>query len=158
MKSVKGGSNGVYVIDASVYTPLIVICGKDLVRAVREPEFILLDLTVYEVCNAFSEEYRKLHRINKDEAIQACAISKALTQYTELYRITDLDVEEAMRMAVENNITFYDSSYIALARKLEASIASEDKDIITLTPKYGIKVIQLRELMNLIKTYQNATT
>ena len=141
-----------YVIDASVYAPLIVVCGKDLVRTVRELEFILLDLTVYEVCNAFWKEYRKLHKISEDEAIQACIISKALTQYAKLYRIADLDVGEIMRIAVENNITFYDSSYIALARKLEAPVASEDKDIITLAPKYNIKIIRLHELMNLIKT------
>ena len=158
MKGVKRGNNIVYVIDASVYAPLIVTCGKDLIRAMREIEFILLDLTVYEACNAFWKEYKKLHKINEDEAIRACMISKALTQYSKLYRITDLDIEDVMRIAVENNITVYDSSYIALSRKLKASIATEDKDIITLAPKYNIKAIRLHELMNLMRMCQQYTT
>ncbi|MEL9940853.1 MAG: hypothetical protein QXG81_01010 [Ignisphaera sp.] len=35
MKSVGRGDNEVYVIDASVYTPLIAVCGRGLVKAVR---------------------------------------------------------------------------------------------------------------------------
>ncbi len=152
MKNVRRGSIVVYVVDASVYAPLIAICGKDLVRAVRELEFVLLDLTVYETCNAFWKEYVKLRKISRDEAIQACLASKSLTQYAKLYRITDLDVKKVMRIAVENNITFYDSSYIALAQKLKAPISSEDQDIVSIAPKYGIKVIRLHELTNMIKT------
>ena len=151
MKSVKKGDNILYVIDASIYAPLIAICGKDLVKAIRELEFVLLDLTVYEACNAFWKEYRKLRKISRDEAIKACMVSKALTQYTKLYRVTDLDVGKVMELAVENNITFYDSSYIALAQKLKAPISSEDQDIVAIAPRYGIKVIRLRELMNLIR-------
>ncbi|MEM0048507.1 MAG: type II toxin-antitoxin system VapC family toxin [Ignisphaera sp.] len=64
----------------------------------------------------------------------------------------DLDVEEVMRIAIENNITFYDSSYIALAQKLKAPISTEDKDIISVAPRYGVKIIRLHELMDLIKT------
>lgn len=75
MKSVKKGDNIVYVIDSSIYTPLIAICGKDLVKAIRELGSILLDLTIYETCNAFWKEYRKLHKINIDEAIQAFHVS-----------------------------------------------------------------------------------
>lgn len=53
MKNVRRSSNVMYVIDASIYAPLIAIGGKDLVKAIRELGFVLLDLTVYEVCNAF---------------------------------------------------------------------------------------------------------
>lgn len=58
-----------------------------------------------------------------------------------------------MKIAMENDITFYDSSYIALAHKLKAPIASEDQHIITVAPKYDIKVIRLRELMDLMKIW-----
>ena len=86
-RNVKGGDNIAYIIDASVYAPLIVTCGKDLPKVARKLEFILLDLTIYEVCNAFWKEHKKLHKISKDEAIQACMVSKALTKYVKLYRI-----------------------------------------------------------------------
>jgi len=117
----------------------------------RKVRFAILDLTVYEACNAFWKEYTKFHRINENEASIACKVSKALSRYTMLYRITDLDVEETMRIAVENNITFYDASYIALACKLKSPIASEDSDIIAVAPKYDIEVIRLNQLLDILK-------
>ena len=141
-----------YVIDASVYAPLIASCGRELVKAMKELEFILLDLTVYEVCNAFWKEHSKLHRISEDEAIQACMVSRALTRYARLYRVTDLDVKEIMEIAIKNNVTFYDSSYIALAHKLKTPLVTEDHDIIALAPKYNVEIVRLHELLNLIKT------
>ncbi len=53
-----------------------------------------------------------------------------------------------MKIAIENNITFYDASYIALARVLQARLASEDEDILNVAPRYGIEVVRLRELLN----------
>lgn len=154
MKSVRGGNELVYVIDASVYAPLIVACGKELIRAMKELEFALLDLTIYEVCNAFWKEYVKLHRISRDESIRACIISKALTRYAKVYKVTDLDVDKIMEIAIENNITFYDSSYITLAYELKIPVASEDKDIINLAPKYNIRAIRLHELIDMIRSYE----
>ena len=136
-----------YVIDASALAPLIVVCGGNLVRSLKKNDFAVLDLTVYEVCNAFWKMCRKLRRIDEAEAAYACAASRHLARFVKLYRVTDLDVEKTMEIAVENNITFYDSSYIALASELNAPIASEDKDILTVAPKYGIKVVRLPELI-----------
>lgn len=140
-----------YVIDASVYTPLLIVYGGGLVEKLRKVRFAILDLTVYEACNVFWKEHVKLHKISENEALIACDASKALSQYTTLYRITDLNVKEAMKIAVENNITFYDASYIALARKLKSPIASEDSDIIATAPKYGVEVIRLNQLLNILK-------
>ena len=60
-----------------------------------------------------------------------------------------------MRIAIENNITFCDSTYLTLAYKLKTPIASEDKYIINSAQKYGIKVVRLHELINTIKDISN---
>jgi len=140
-----------YIIDASVYAPLIITYGKDLIEKLRKIRPIILDLTLYEICNAFWKEHIKLHKISKEEAIIACSASKALSRYITLYSIIDLDIDKVMKMAIENDITFYDASYIALAHKLKTSIASEDHDIITVAPKYNIRVIRLNELINILE-------
>ena len=136
-----------YVVDASVYAPLVAVCGRSLIRAMERHGFAILDLTVYETCNAFWKEHIKLHRIDRGSAVQACRVAKALTQYTRLYRVTDLDTEEVMRMAMENNITFYDASYITLASMLKVPIATEDRDILRVAPSYGLGTVRLRDLM-----------
>jgi len=140
-----------YIIDASVYAPLIVIYGRDLIEKLRKIEFIILDLTVYESCNAFWKEHMKFHKISRDEALIACKVVKALTRYMILYKVIDLNIEEAMKIAIENNITFYDSSYIALALKLKSPIISEDRDIISTAPKYGVEVVRLNQIINILK-------
>ena len=107
-------------------------------------KFVVLNFTLYEVCNAFWKECMKFHRMSVDEAISACKASKALAQYAHLYRITGLNVEDVARVAVEDGIAFYDASHIVLAREVHAPIASEDEDIIAVAPKYNVKVIRLR--------------
>ncbi len=140
-----------YIIDASVYAPLIIAYGRPLIEKLRKVKFIVLDLTIYEVCNAFWKECLKLRRMREDETLIACKVAKSLLRYVTLYKVTDLDVEEVIRIAIENNITFYDSSYIALACKLKSPIASEDRDIIDVAPRYGIEVIRLNQLLDILK-------
>ena len=53
MKNVRGGSVNVYVVDASVYAPLVVLFGRGLIEALRKTRIAILDLTVYESCNAY---------------------------------------------------------------------------------------------------------
>ena len=136
-----------YVVDASVYVPLVLLSGRELVKAMNRIKFVVLDLTLYEACNAFWKECMKLRRISVDEGISACKASKALARYAHLYRITDLNVEDVARVAVEDGITFYDASYVVLAREIRAPVVSEDEDIIAVAPKYGVKAIRLREFI-----------
>ena len=151
MKNVRGGSVNVYVVDASVYAPLVVLFGRGLIEALRKTRIVILDLTVYESCNAYWKECVKFHRMHENEALIACRASKMLIQYINLHKITDLDVDEIMKIAIENNITFYDASYILLARELKAPIVSEDNDIVNIAPKYSIKVYGLKHLLNVLK-------
>ena len=74
----------------------------------------------------------------------------ALARHARLYRVTDLDAGKIMKIAVENGITFYDSSYIALASMLRAPISSGDRDIIAVAPRYNVRVIRLHELIGLM--------
>ncbi len=145
------------ILDASVYAPLIVLCGRALPTVLREIRAIILDLTIYEVCNAFWKECVKLGRIDRERAKLACIVSKELSRYVVLFRIDNLNLEEIMDIAIANNITFYDASYIALARKLNASIATEDSDIISAAPRYGIKVVRLNNLTELCREHSTSS-
>ncbi len=141
----------IYVVDSSVYAPLVALYGRNLIKAMKKVKIVILDLTVYESCNAFWKECVKLHRISDEEAIKACEACKALSKYVNVYKIIDLDARNIIEIAISNNITFYDSSYIALAQKLKASIVSEDKDIIDIAPKYSLEVIRLHEFLRILQ-------
>ncbi len=55
-----------------------------------------------------------------------------------------------MDIALSNNITFYDASYIALARQLKIPITSNDKDILDHAPKYNIQAYSLDQFLKII--------
>ncbi len=140
-----------YVLDASVYAPLILQYGARLIGMLRKVEVATLDLAVYETCNVFWKQHVKVRRISRDEAMVACRVSKALTRYVTVYKVIDLDVEETIKIAIDNNITFYDASYITLARELGAPIATEDKDVKNVAPDYNIKVLDFHQLMSILE-------
>ena len=139
-----------YVIDSSVFLPLIAILWDKLVDIMYDYEFHLLDLTIYEVCNGFWKECVKLHRISLDDAVESCELAVMLIKRAVVRSINDLDIDSVMNIALTNNITVYDASYIALARKLRAPIASNDRDILNTAPKYDLRVYDLDEFLKII--------
>jgi predicted nucleic acid-binding protein len=49
----------------------------------------------------------------------------------ELKRLSiDNEITEILQIAIENNLTFYDASYIYLARKYRLKIVTQDQDLL----------------------------
>ncbi len=140
----------VYVVDAGVYVPLIMILMSKLRKIMLRHRFHILDLTLYEVCNAFWKECIKHHRIDEEIASCSCMLASKLAQYTRVHRLADLGLDDVMDIALSNNITVYDASYIALAKQLKIPITSNDKDTLYNAPKYDIQVYSLGQFLKII--------
>jgi predicted nucleic acid-binding protein len=136
-----------HILDASVFAPLVVMMGKRFLEISQKHHFIILDLTVYETCNAFWKEYRKFHRLSVEDVLEFCSVIKSLANKLNVYGFKDLDFGKVVDIAIDNNITVYDSAYIALALELHMPIASEDKDILNVGPRYNVVVMKLNELL-----------
>ncbi len=136
-----------YILDASVFAPLVVMTGKRFLEIAQKHRFIILDLTVYETCNVFWKEYRKFHRLSVEDVLELCSVIKLLANKLNVYGFEDLDFKKVVDIAVNNNITVYDSAYIALALELHTPVASEDKDILNVGPRYNVVVMKLNELL-----------
>ena len=133
-----------FVVDASVFLPLVVMYGRRLKNVLEKYEFHVLDLTCYEVCNGLWKESVKLHRIDGAIASKLCSyFREVVKRYARVHSILELDVEKVMRIALEYNMTVYDASYIELAREYSMPIASNDRDILDNAPKLGVKVYDL---------------
>jgi len=145
-----------YVVDTSVYVPLMVILKGKMRKVMLKHKFHILDLTLYEACNAFWKECTKLHKINEEMALRSCELAVKLSRYAFVHKLEEVGVKEVMGIALSEDITVYDASYIALAKKLKAPIASEDKDILRVAPKYGIEVYDLESFVKLLSQNLNA--
>lgn len=56
-----------FVIDASVYVPLVIRLRVKLIDYMKKLEFHILDLTLYEVLNGLWKEHARLHRISAQD-------------------------------------------------------------------------------------------
>ena len=140
------------ILDASVYTPLLTKAGGKLVKLAKHYVFAILDLTIYEACNAFWKLSVKHKILNPHDAIELCKLAKNLAIRLKIYNFSDIDMGKAMTIAIDNNITVYDATYIALAQSMGAAIATEDSDIIRVAPRYGITTLRLEDIFKLIET------
>ncbi|RLE48340.1 MAG: hypothetical protein DRJ31_07500 [Candidatus Methanomethylicota archaeon] len=147
-----------YVIDASAYAPLIVSYGKALTQSLQKVKAMILDLTVYETCNAYWKLCIKLHSISKEDAKLACVTAKNIAQKIHTCALADLDIDRAIEIALKESITFYDAAYIALAQRLNAPLVSEDQDIVATAPKYDLKVIKLYDFTQKLRQFLSSST
>ena len=86
----------------------------------------VLDLTFYEIGNAL----RKLHLDGKLTLEDAKSLMNVMTSLMDriiiVIRVSELNLSEVLRKAVESRITFYDASYVIAARSRELILVTDD--------------------------------
>lgn len=87
----------------------------------------ILTLTPYEVGNVLWKEAALLNRISFDEAL-------SLLNYIEsTYRLLKITAPRnsslVLKLAHELNVTYYDSSYIAVSHELDAGLVTDDEKL-----------------------------
>ncbi len=93
-------------------------------------------LMIYEVLNAL-----KYSGVYSREELKETGIS--LNKYGfELFDLEDDFKELTIEIAVDNNMTIYDASYIALARKLGTVLYTADKELLEKFPKETRHIVQ----------------
>jgi predicted nucleic acid-binding protein len=134
------------ILDASVYAPLLAKAGGKLVKVARRYNFAILDLTIYEACNAFWKLCVKHKILNPRDAVELCKLAKNLATRLKVYEFSDIDIEKAVTIAMDNNVTVYDATYIALAQSIRVALATEDSNIIQVAPRYEIITLRLEDI------------
>jgi len=87
--------------------------------------FAVLDLTFYEVGNVLWKEYRK-GRI-RDLLMIATLFPETLTGMN--IKEVRSKLVEVTKLALKENLTFYDASYLYVAKKHSVKLVTEDKDL-----------------------------
>lgn len=105
--------------------------------------FVILDLTKYEIGNVIWKEFKK-NKI-KDLLTVLQLFKEILSDINELSINKDLD--EVEKISIENNMTFYDASYIYIARKHRLKIVTEDKDLLKFKESMDVATLR-REIFS----------
>ena len=144
----EGGEEGEvgFVLDASAIDALLERM-KDKGLIYFKGSYIL-DLTLYELANIIWKACSLRKVISEEEALEG---AKDLAKVLELARRVQLkeeDVEEVMRLALSLGLTFYDASYLYLAKSKDYVLVTEDEDLLKQAATAGVRAIRVEEYLS----------
>jgi len=114
------------VVDSSVFASVIVrdefyeIC-KGYITSRKAT----VDLAYAEAANVLWK-HAKMGRIPEEEAVERAKLLKRIIATSRVFRSEDLLVD-AVRLAVDYDITVYDALFVSLAVKLTAKLVTTDR-------------------------------
>lgn len=92
-------------------------------------KFHILDLAFYEVANALWKKFLLLREISRGEASKAIQGAwRFMDMLCSIHSLRDVR-EEAWDLSIRHALTIYDSSYLALAKSLNAKLVTTDKTL-----------------------------
>jgi predicted nucleic acid-binding protein len=128
-----------FLIDASALYPLIHRIKENVL--LHSDKFAILDLAIYEIGNIIWKEYKR-GKI-KDPVLVMKMFEEIIRNMKKLS--SNHEMLEIFDVAVKNNITFYDASYIYVARKHGLKLVTEDADLLKFPESISLGVL-LKEL------------
>jgi predicted nucleic acid-binding protein len=128
-----------FLIDSSALYPLIHRIKENVL--LHSDKFAILDLTIYEIGNIIWKEYKR-GKI-KDPVLVMKMFEEIMRNMKKLS--SNQEMLEIFDVAVKNNITFYDASYIYVARKHGLKLVTEDADLLKFPESISLGVL-LKEL------------
>ena len=127
-----------YLLDASAILPLVTRRGKQLIREASREALITTDLAIYEACNSLWKLATLLKSISFDDAVDVAITLKDLTARNLIQTIdfTKLDLRDTFNKAYQEQLTFYDASYITTATTTDAILVTEDEKLRNVANKF----------------------
>ncbi len=130
-----------YVLDASALYPLLLSLKEDILE--YSELFTVLDLTLYEVGNTIWKEHRKGRARNPAKIAR---LFQEMLSLIPITRIGSQDLGKILDLALRENLTFYDATYLHTARIKKAKLVTEDRELLAFPES-----INVEELLNELK-------
>jgi predicted nucleic acid-binding protein len=134
-----------YLIDASSIAILL--------RKIKEKtvEFLVnvatLDLALYELGNFIWKECILKKNINKEEALNMVKDLTEILGLMDLEKIEKEDVRNVMMIALDLKLTFYDASYLYVAKSKDKILVTNDNELLDKAKRIGVEAIKVEEFL-----------
>ncbi|MGC8912096.1 MAG: type II toxin-antitoxin system VapC family toxin [Nitrososphaeria archaeon] len=110
---------------------------------------VTLNLACYEINNVIWKQCVLEKSINIEAAVSR---AKETAQLLEIMDIEELesaeDYSETMKLAIEQKLTFYDSSYLQTAKNKDYIFVTEDKELLEKSKNVGVKAITVKDFLS----------
>jgi len=136
-----------YLLDASALLPLITRRGKLLISEASRANLATTDLAIYEACNSLWKLASLLKFLSLDDALDVARILEDLVTRGIIQPIdfAKLNLSGTLKIAYMESLTFYDTSYIMIAKNAEAVLVTEDEQLQKAAKKF-VKAITYSDL------------
>jgi len=105
-----------------------------------------LDLALYELGNVVWKECTIEKLINEEEAISKIGNLLNILETMKIEKIiSSEDLRSIIRLAIEQKLTFYDSSYLHITKTKKAVLVTEDDELIEKAKRANVKVNRVKE-------------
>ncbi|MBA7495485.1 hypothetical protein ES702_06072 [subsurface metagenome] len=107
-----------------------------------------LDLARYELGNVIWKECTLEEPISPEEAVNKAEDMAKILEITKNDKIrSSKDFKGVMKHATRLKLTFYDASYLHVAKSKELTLVTEDKELSEKAKRINIKTITVSELL-----------
>ncbi len=106
---------------------------------------ITLDLAIYELGNTLWKGVRR-GILTEEGATRLMEIIQRIVNNLRIMRFDELKLEEAIKLATQTQLTFYDASYLYIAIKLDETLVTEDAKLREMAERTGVTVHSTSEL------------
>jgi predicted nucleic acid-binding protein len=118
-----------YLLDASALLPLVTKQGRNLLRSASKDWFAITDLSIYEGCNAVWKMTHLLHSISVQDGMETVSVIGELVdrRILHLLSVSELQLAATLELAIQRRLTYYDASYVVIAKHRDAVLVTQDK-------------------------------
>ena len=136
-----------YLFDASALLNSVRLYNDAIIDFIERNECYALTLTRYEVGNALWKEAYLIKRIEVNQAIKVLNFINSLFNLMSVIDISSYEREiDILLTAIQMGLTFYDASYLFIAKNLKATLITDDDDIIKASKRTETKTLRSRDL------------
>jgi len=136
-----------YLMDAS---SIGILFGKMRERAIEFLEgAVTLDLALYELGNLIWKECILKRMISRREALERIEDLVKVLELMYLESLGNEDMKGAMMLAIDLNLTFYDASYLHIAKSRNMPLITEDKELLEKAKIIGVKAFRVEDYLRI---------
>ncbi len=131
------------LFDASSFVNIMMQRGEDALNLMRGQQ--LLDLTLYEVGNSIWKLRTLTRKLNEEDVNALINVAMNVANRIKVIQFSQLSFLDTMKVAFKDGITFYDATYIQVAKSRELTLVTDDATLASIASKYT-QVKSSREL------------
>jgi len=139
-----------HVLDSSAIALILKKLGGESIEVLEESATV--DLAAYELGNILWKEYALRRLIGLEEAVRRAEQIAKILEVIQLENIKSAEeFKEVMKLAAQLDLTFYDASYLYLAKKTGMPLVTEDKELLEKAKNASVKALNVDDFLKTLR-------